>query len=119
MIQDSRAESKRAKEIRLAAKKKPLTSLIGARGVTILLLICDVAHEDHLPAIYKELANGTKVQQLSILQFAVDEMKRRCAEPDIQLIVDASLLQLVKNLTFELPDINGVTNELTPFLFFE
>ena len=83
----------------------------------MLLLICDKAHDDLLPPIYKELANGTKSQQLTILQFAVDEMKRRCAGPDIQLIVDASLLQLVKNLAFELPDINGVTNGLTTFLF--
>ena len=119
LIQDNRAESKRAEDIRLAAKVKPLTSLIGTRGVTMLLLICNAAHEDLLPPIYKELANGTKAQQLTILQFAVDEMKRRCAEPDIQLIVDASLLQLVRNLAFELPDINSVTNGLTPFLFFE
>ena len=119
LIQDNRAESKRVEQLRLDSKTKPLTSLIGTRGVSILLLICNVAHEDLLPSIYKELANGTKAQQLSILQFAVDEMKRRCAEPDIQLIVDASILQLVKNLAFELPDINGVANGLTPFLFFE
>lgn len=119
LIQDNRNESTRAEQLRLAAKHKPLSSLIGTRGVALLLNICNVAHEDLLPGIYKELANASKSQQLSILQFAVDEMKRRCAEPDIQLIVDASLLQLVKNLAFELPDINGVTNGLTPFLFFE
>ena len=119
LIQDNRAESRKAKQVRLAAKTKPFTTLIGTRGVTLLLVICNVAHEDLLPPIYKALTNGTKAQQLAILQFAVDEMKRRCAEPDIQLIVDASLLQLVKNLAFELPDINGVTNGLTSFLFFE
>ena len=119
LIQDNRAESQRAEQLRLDAKKKPLSSLIGTRGVALLLTICNVAHEDLLPGIYKELANASKSQQLSILQFAVDEMKRRCAEPDIQLIMDASHLQLVKNLAFELPDINGVTNGLTPFIFFE
>jgi len=75
--------------------------------------------EGHLPPIWAELANATKAQQLAILQFAIDEKKRACAEPELQFIVNSSTLQLVKNLSFEMASLHSVSTGLTPFLFFE
>jgi len=54
--------------------------------------------KNQLPPIWAELANATKAQQLAILQFAIDDKKRTCAEPELQFIVNASTLQLVKIL---------------------
>ena len=49
--------------------------------------------ENQLPLVWAEFANATKAQQLAVLQFAIDDKKRSCAEPDLQFIVNASTLQ--------------------------
>ena len=86
--------------------------------VANLLLYCNVASENQLPPIWNELANTGKGQQLSVLQFAVDDQKRQCAEPEIQFILSPNILQLVKNLAFEMTSMMSVMTGLTPFLFF-
>ena len=119
LIQDNRQSQLIAEQRRLASKMKPLSQLIGTRGVANLLLYCNVASENQLPPIWNELANTGKGQQLSVLQFAVDDQKRQCAEPEIQFILSPNILQLVKNLAFEMTSMMSVTTGLTPFLFFE
>jgi len=75
--------------------------------------------ENQLPPIWAELANMTKAQQLAILQYAIDDKKRNCAEPELQFIVNASNLQLVKNLAFKMTSLSSVSSGLTLFIFFE
>ena len=70
------------------------------------------------PRHWKELAKASKAQQLNVLQFAIDEMKSRCAEPSIQLVMNASLLKMVKNV-FEMTDITSIAHGITSFLFYE
>jgi hypothetical protein len=119
LIQDNRRQQLLEEQRRQAASDKPLSNFIGPRGVQILLLNCGVMSENQLPPIWAELANATKAQQLAVLQFAIDDKKRNCAEPELQFIVNASNLQLVKNLAFELTSLTSVSSGLTPFLFFE
>ena len=119
LIQDNRNSALVAEQRRLDAKVKPLSNLIGPRGVAQLLVICNVTSEAQLPPFWKEFAQATKANQLSVLQFAIEETKRRCLEPDLQFIVDPSMLQLVKNVAFEMPSLDSLTGGLTTFLFFE
>jgi len=49
---------------RLVASDKPLSNLVGPRGVQILLLNCGVMSEGQLPPIWAELANATKRSNL-------------------------------------------------------
>ena len=119
LIQDNRNSTLLAEQRRVEAKLKPLDHFIGPRGVALLLVICDVQSEAQLPPFWREFAQATKSNQLSVLQFSVDEMKRRCIEPDLQFIVDPSMLQLVKNIAFEMPSLDSLTGGLTAFLFFE
>jgi hypothetical protein len=119
LIQDNRNSTLLADQRRVDAKLKPLAHFIGPRGVALLLVICNVTSEAQLPPFWREFAQATKSNQLSVLQFAVDEMKRRCVEPDLQFIVDPSMLQLVKNIAFEMPSLDSLTGGLTAFLFFE
>ena len=119
LIQDNRRQQLLEEQCRQAASDKPLSNLIGPRGVQILLLNCGVMSENQLPPIWAELANATKAQQLAVLQFAtIDDKKRTCAEPELQFIVNASTLQLVKNLAFELTSLTSMSSGLTPFFFF-
>ena len=119
LIQDNRQNQAATELRRVAATTKPLSKLIGTRGVANLLLYCNVGSEGQLPPIWKELANTGKGQQLSVLQFAVDDQKRQCAEPEIQFIVSPNMLQIVKTLAFEMTSLTSVTTGLNPFLFFE
>ena len=119
LIQDNRQNALIAEQRRITATTKPLSKLIGTRGVANLLLYCNVALEGLLPPIWKELANTGKGQQLSVLQFAIDDQKRHCAEPEIQFILSPNILQMVKTLAFEMTSMTSVTSGLTPFLFFE
>jgi hypothetical protein len=119
LIQDNRHNQSVTEQRRVAATTKPLSKLIGTRGVANLLLYCNVASENLLPPIWKELANTGKGQQLSVLQFAIDDQKRQCAEPEIQFIVSPNILQIVKTLAFEMTSLTSVTTGLNPFLFFE
>ena len=119
LIQDNRQSQLIAEQRRLASKMKPLSQLIGTCGVANLLLYCNVASENLLLLIWRELANTGKGQQLSVLQFPVDDQKQQCAEPEIQFILSSNILQLVKNLAFEMTSMMSVTTGLTPFLFFE
>ena len=106
-------------QCRLAASDKPLSNLVGPRGVQVLLLNCGVMVEGQSPPIWAELANATKAQQLAILQVAVDDKKRTCTKPELQFIVNASTLQLVKYLAFEMTSLSSVSTGLMQFLFFE
>jgi hypothetical protein len=119
LIQDNRANARLVEERRIESKQKPLSNFIGPRGVALLLLICNVTSEDQLPPLWKELAQASKSNQLSVLQFAVDETKTRCSEPELQFIVDPGMLQLVKNVAFEMPSLDSLTGGLTVFLFYE
>ena len=119
LIQDNRQNALIAEQRRITATTKPLSKLIGTRGVANLLLYCNVALEGLLPPIWKELANTGKGQQLSVLQFAIDDQKRHCAEPEIQFILNPNILQMVKTLAFKMTSMTSVTSGLTPFLFFE
>ena len=119
LIQDNRQSNLVSEQRRVEATTKPLSKLIGTRGVANLLLYCNIATESMLPPIWKELANTGKGQQLSVLQFAIDDQKRHCAEPEIQFILSPNILQIVKTLAFEMTSMTSVTSGLTPFLFFE
>ena len=119
LIQDNRHSQLIADQRRLALTTKPLSKLIGARGVANLLLYCNVGTESLLPPIWTELANTGKGQQLSVLQFAIDDQKRMCAEPEVQFILSPNILQIVKTLAFEMTSLTSVTTGLNPFLFFE
>ena len=83
LIQDNRQSQLVAEQRRLALTTKPLSKLIGMRDVANLLLYCNVATENILPPIWTELANTGKSQQLPVLQFAIDDQKRMCAEPEV------------------------------------
>ena len=119
LIQDNRQQQLLEEQRRQAASDKPLSNFIGPCGVQILLLNCGVMSENQLPPIWAELANATKAQQLAVLQFVIDDKKRNYAEPELQFTVNASNLQLVKNLAFESTSLTSVSSGLTPFLFFE
>ena len=77
LIQDNRRQQLLEEQHRQAVSDKPLSNFIGPRGVQILLLNCGVMSENQLPPIWAELANATKAQQLAVLQFAIDDKKRR------------------------------------------
>ena len=119
LINDNRQGQEVAGERRTEAKVKPLLLFIGERRVSILLRLCDVVSEEDLPPFWRKLASAPKAQQLSVLQFALDEKKQSSVEPEIQFIASASLLTLLKTLSFELTSVNSVGSCLNAFSFFE
>jgi len=119
LITDNRQNQELADVRRAESKVKPLSLLIGERGVAILLRICNVVSEEDLPPFWREFASAPKSQQLAVLQFAIDDKKRDSVEPEIQFIATVNLLTLLKTLAFESNSVNSVGSGFDAFLFYE
>jgi len=89
LITDNCQNQELADVCRAESKVKPLSLLIGERGVSILLRICNVVSEEDLPPFWREFASAPKAQQLAVLQFTLDEKKQDVGFLQIQCI-DAS-----------------------------
>ena len=80
--------------------------------------IVGVQSEVQLPPIWSQLANAKRYSLLNILRHAIDGEKSECAEPEIQFIATAPLLQMIQLLAFEMSSMDNISSDLQqPFLF--
>jgi hypothetical protein len=114
-------DNRRARELdrvdREKAKYKDPQDLLGESGLQKLLRWSQVATSAELQAIWGDLANAKKSQQLAVLQWAVDKAKEERGEGELQFLVTPSHLEMVKNLRFAMLTPNHVATGVQPFQF--
>jgi hypothetical protein len=71
----------------------------------------------NLQAIWRDLANAKKSQQLAILQWAIDKVKDEMGDAELQFVISPAHLEMVKNLHFTMLTPNHVATGVQPFQF--
>jgi len=114
-------DNRRARELDRAdkekAKYKDPQDLLGEAGLQKLLRWSHVETSAELQAIWRDLANAKKAQQLAVLQWAVDKAKEEVGEPELQFLVTPAHLEMVKNLRFTMLTPNHAATGMQPFQF--
>ena len=117
LLVDENREARRAEDARRAREsvKTPL-DLLGTVGLYRLLRFTNVQSAAGLSNFWTMIANTKKHQHLSSLQWEVNRIKAALQEQDLQFIVSASLLEVAKNLQWEMTSNDNVSSGLNPFL---
>ena len=114
-------DNRRARELERADKEKTKSKdpldLLGKAGMQKLLRWSQVETSTDLQAIWKDLANAKKSQQLAVLQWAVDKVKDEMGDDELQFVVSPAHLEMIKNLRFTMLTPNHVATGMHPFQF--
>jgi hypothetical protein len=117
LVSDNRRAREQERADKEKAKSKDPVDLLGEAGLQKLLRWSHAETSTELQAIWRELANAKKAQQLAVLQWAVDKAKEEMGEPELQFVVSPAHLEMVKNLRFTMLTPNHVATGLQPFQF--
>jgi hypothetical protein len=91
--------------------------MLGEVGLLKILRWSQVETSSELQAIWRDLANAKKSQQLAILQWAIEKVQEDMGETELQFVISPAHLEMVKNLRFIMLTPNHVATGLQPFQF--
>jgi len=117
LVRDNRQAREQERADKEKAKSKDPVDLLGEAGLQKLLRWSQVETSADLQAIWRDLANAKKSQQLAILQWAVDKAKEEVGEAELQFMVSPAHLEMIKNLRFTMLTPNHVATGVQPFQF--
>jgi len=100
---------------RLDDKNKSPSSLLGDSGVALLLRFAQVGTAQQLGHFWTSLAKAPKSQQISILQWAIEEAKEEMGMSDLVFLATPALLTKVKGLSFAMSDLHDIKSGVQPF----
>ena len=87
---------------------KSPSSLLGDSGVALLLRFPQVGTAEQLWNFWTSLAQAPKSQQISVLQWAIDEAKEDMGMSDLVFLATPALLTKVKSLAFAMSDLHEI-----------
>ena len=102
---------------RLAAQNKTPTDLLGATGSITLQRYSHQNNINNAPNVWTLMANRKKSQHLNIWQWEVNRVKEILNELQLQFVVDASAVEVLKSLQWPMLTNDSVSTGFSASLF--